>query len=1806
MSSSNLNPDSLNKFYKPYHSDDESDSDTYSDKDSYTSSSSTSTKSSISIKAPESDAAKHQAVFGTKGAFVSEVSGNYITVPKTGGVVTFNQNNPEFKTTKVSTTVMLNSRDRDTDVYPYPSNFTIRLPRIYRNVVSLNITQIKMLSAFYYFSDTKNNINLRIYEGGRTRGDVSNNIDVYIRNGTYTVDELIIELNNQLNFTPLYNRISYPDFKTQFIKSGDYTLLFNAPGDTTYNNITGLFDGLATTDDIVARYFFTGTNYGATHFTSNEILAAYYFPLLKDLTILHTSVATPVISSPYLQTVSKVVIKSKKTYLPINYHLTDSDTQTLLEGSTYYDRIVFGFQGLSDPYIYKILFDPANLAILDSFKADNTWDSFLVNKYVCSYDSTAGRFSIYSHQLNTSIVNTLNAKYTNYFTTALVENGISPSAIVTTTTTATNLNSALIDMYNFIQQQFVNYFGINFGTYSSTFFSNLQNNIFLYDAAGRYGWNLAYSGIQPKDSNIDLYSDSPNYWKNLPISTKLIILPTLTNRELYLPNPSGGDDVQYTFANNVVTDASGFLFLAGSSEYNYGYQDIPVSINPTSYFMTSFKSFCRQTLYIETLPPAQGASEQYLLDPANTPLIVNRNGEYYIDSTASDFNFYDISQNMMDGADFMRAIDLSGNSNYLKFASELSPSVDTNLNAGSISILPYQAHVFFKFNHGGYPIPISTSTNTSFTSDIFIEQENGQPFGVSMDIYWYRDRSAFMADVTNTLANVNSYNSKHYFIKQTISATETSHVITTDFVSYENSYLIINSAVPITNVPLRVFAIRNKPYGVYNIITDPNDVILRKMPVDLIYLAKKSNPTSLFPYDFNSLLDSPTFRNAYDSSGVSNNLLNNIIITIDSTHYDPYSFSNTITVSDTALNYPFKYLSPASLPLSGTNSWSQFFYNGSKNTITDSKGAIYYDSSVASKEGATGLTNEYIFANWFCAGLRTNLFNGSTIRPVQYPEQTIMPRNANPSSFSTFSYSNSTFSPFALCSVKEAPIITDISYNRVLLVDGNITDIYSNQQIHFTDTITNIMAIPFLPPSSLEVLPSKVIIKFAYTQPVKNNYGLLTRSSTLKLLNNDKYVYSSFSSQVAASGSSNDLNLWDDRFISNRQNLVLGVFYTKDILGANISNIKLSDALSTLTLKKIVQTAQWSSNYSSGQNSTKVRSPEWGTYYVYEKKDVSSNLWLPHDSLEVDGTLKTSWSVINKGADISNFIYMKHASADIDASSYYADIDNNSLCFVPFYPDPSGNLWNVGSFTGLTYTARPYLPFSESTTHSINPYIYFKPAAYVESLCVEDLSGAGLATGLQSTYFGVCGPFCYGLSGSTVRKINNATRPTFFNIRVNIVINTISGKRISKNPLLDLSPNLSTCYLDTQLFLYDTTNPVSNNFNLNIAQMDIINGWGAEKASNFNSYDDDNGYNYLSFINKYNAQANSSTNINIRSYAPTTKIKSNLRIVGKNWTDFGQLSLATLCSEIIDLLDNGVSINPDGTISNENYRIKKRYTENYTRALLDFNSKFIGVFRFGVGFTNASYIGYPVSSVSGFPDFITQYIKISNTVKQTVTGINSAQTSALSLIRQYITNNYSGVLPDVVIKRNKFTDPIAFSILFKSALSPTYANLFDQWGLGWNLGFDKIDTVLATRHNATTFIRIIDDFIYLKLNDEFNINSIDVSNKEKLSKTRDTSGQSNSYFGKLLLNTFGSYSQTFVQATKAFPTPLGKMDKLSFNFVDSNNSRILNTDCEFTIVMEISEMLDALDVNTVITKGVGIPMKVEASPKKIIEDVKPK
>jgi hypothetical protein len=141
-------------------------------------------------------------------------------------------------------------------------------------------------------------------------------------------------------------------------------------------------------------------------------------------------------------------------------------------------------------------------------------------------------------------------------------------------------------------------------------------------------------------------------------------------------------------------------------------------------------------------------------------------------------------------------------------------------------------------------------------------------------------------------------------------------------------------------------------------------------------------------------------------------------------------------------------------------------------------------------------------------------------------------------------------------------------------------------------------------------------------------------------------------------------------------------------------------------------------------------------------------------------------------------------------------------------------------------------------------------------------------------------------------------------------------------------------------------------------------------------------------------------------------------------------------------------------------------------------------------------------------------------------------------------------------------------------------NAYSDWGLGWNLGFggQPADIRSATSHTASYMPRLNTDYIYLRLNDTENMNTIDNTDLEDLSMSQDTTGQTGHYFGKLLLNEFGGYAQTFMESPKIFQPVLSRLDRLSFDWVDRYGNPFNGPDalsCDWHMTVRIVEVKEA-------------------------------
>jgi hypothetical protein len=291
----------------------------------------------------------------------------------------------------------------------------------------------------------------------------------------------------------------------------------------------------------------------------------------------------------------------------------------------------------------------------------------------------------------------------------------------------------------------------------------------------------------------------------------------------------------------------------------------------------------------------------------------------------------------------------------------------------------------------------------------------------------------------------------------------------------------------------------------------------------------------------------------------------------------------------------------------------------------------------------------------------------------------------------------------------------------------------------------------------------------------------------------------------------------------------------------------------------------------------------------------------------------------------------------------------------------------------------------------------------------------------------------------------------------------------------------------------------------------------------------------------------------VRGYAPTESSETLIRFNLTNTYNFGYLTQNDLIAEIANY-SNASNL----------------YDQSYASNLLLFNQSFKQTSSFFGNGLLPNFFGSNFDS-SNFAQFASNF--------STIYGGYQSNANLLTEITNYVTSNLSFyisttlqyVLPGYVSQRQNFTDPLLFSLLWKTGLQPQYANLLEDWGLGYNLGYAKVDTPFSTYHRATSFYKILEDYIYLRLNPEYQMNRLDTTFRENFKITRDSTGQVNNLHGKLLLNDFNTYSRSFVSNQVTFNPPIGRLETMYFQWVNIVGDIIDNADCDWTCSLNITE-----------------------------------
>jgi hypothetical protein len=343
--------------------------------------------------------------------------------------------------------------------------------------------------------------------------------------------------------------------------------------------------------------------------------------------------------------------------------------------------------------------------------------------------------------------------------------------------------------------------------------------------------------------------------------------------------------------------------------------------------------------------------------------------------------------------------------------------------------------------------------------------------------------------------------------------------------------------------------------------------------------------------------------------------------------------------------------------------------------------------------------------------------------------------------------------------------------------------------------------------------------------------------------------------------------------------------------------------------------------------------------------------------------------------------------------------------------------------------------------------------------------------------------------------------------------------------------------------------------------IDISQNWGLEK--NFMTSDTTfSGFYFNSYMLNVPlhdtstlpvSNSNAFTYVAVRGYLPTESFQCLMRFNLPNRYDFGFITETDLINEI-DL----AKVKP--------YEFNPSYVN--TLSQFDSNFHFSNVI-FGASSTQ----GLPGSNLSSsnFGDFLHQYVGIYSNFSTNSVVLQTIQSTLAADMNSYISTNLQYILPPSALARTRFTDPLLFNILWQSYLTPGYSVLDDEWGLGWNLGFSKQDTAISTYQVAQSFYKIQDDYIYLKLNSEFNINGMDAGAKENYEVSREPTGSTKQYYCKLLLTGFGGNATTFIHNPITFNPPLNRLTNLHFQWMDANGLVINNNDCDWNMTVTLTE-----------------------------------
>ena len=793
------------------------------------------------------------------------------------------------KTTDSTTLFLVDSVNRDKLAYPQPTSFSLRLPRVYKNVKSVQLTDVKLLCSFYYFSPAKSNIYLPISERGRDITSLYNfkiSKLIAIREGTYGITDLLNEIQTELNYTPLF--YDFPngliDFVNLFSISGDYSLNFNQPGDTYYDSLNSKYINNPTMATIVSYYW--GTRYSSlSSYTNNQLKVAYYYPVLYEVLLDKNDT----IALPYLNLTGP----------------TGSD------GLSPDQHVIFNMSGIDDPIATQLINN--NMSYLDDYRLKHTFRYSLVNRYQVSYDTNSLRVNFTTIALNTSLVNLINNTSASAITSILNSLGLTAASFSNYQTNQSRVSVIYADMYNFLQLQLATLTGIPYGTYPATFFGNYSNIIYFQDGQNaldipsRYSLSYLNSTKNNTTSPLSTFTNSPGYWPNITSANGYVTtgISNINKRNSLIPYNVLAKNFLY---NTPVIDPSTFFL---NTDLNTRSLDILVNISSTQYTILKFKSPVRQTLQVETLPlPYYYRYTDY-----------NKQGLFkgVVDLSNNNMpqKYFDISYSFVDNI----------NADILRYSPiVLTPVFGMNFDNSFKVALPLNVNTVKNYYYFEFiaPVPPSSPGLNINNTSISVVSINSSNFSTiltdNFSLFVYHDRPAFMAD----LSNPRSENKLHYIASLHGSPSNSDITINISTFSGHKYYTIFRSDnILCSNIRIAPVIYYNdsnythitndytnfNPYGnPFDTSNLSNYAYVTNYNLDFSRLPSRSALASINPDNsfFNTALTNKGLPIGYDISGVSDDLTDYIGYNTTRQSIDP----TTVLRYDPLNNYIFQKASP--------------------------------------------------------------------------------------------------------------------------------------------------------------------------------------------------------------------------------------------------------------------------------------------------------------------------------------------------------------------------------------------------------------------------------------------------------------------------------------------------------------------------------------------------------------------------------------------------------------------------------------------------------------------------------------------------------------------------------------------------------------------------------------------------------------------------------------------------------------------------------------------------------------------------------